>query len=87
MIDCGTPLFPTGGITEPFNSTKFGASITHHCQVSIRSVCERNGWYPDPASTRCNYYCEYFTFNSLRSTSIIMNYCNNIIIIISSCSS
>ena len=78
------PHFPTGGITAPFNSTEFGASIIHHCLVynsSIRSVCESNGWYPDPASTRCNYCCECFTFNSPRSTSIIMNY--YIIIVIS----
>ena len=69
VIDCGTPHFPTGGITEPFNSTRFGASVTHHCLVygsSIRSVCESNGeWYPDPNSTRCDYYRECFTFNSV----------------------
>ena len=33
VIDCGTPHFPARVISEPFNGTKFGASITHHCSL------------------------------------------------------
>ena len=55
-IDCNSPLAATGVIIEPFNYTKFGASITFHCEEStlITGVCGGNGeWEPDPASLKC----------------------------------
>ena len=60
LLDCSTP-FGTSEVTiEPYNNTKFGASVKFFCKNenssnSVTAVCGSDGqWDPDPASLNCN---------------------------------
>ena len=56
-IDCGVPIGGNGVVFEPFNSTKFDAVVTFHCEeslISMVAVCDSKGeWMPKPSSFKC----------------------------------
>ena len=60
IVDCGPPDTPQRGSLESFTGTTEGSEVFYRCDPGLvpagtmRAVCTRNGWSPNPADLICS---------------------------------
>ena len=58
-VDCGVPGDPQHGSLESYSGTTEGSEVFYSCNFllvpegTMRTVCTRNGWSPNPADLNC----------------------------------
>ena len=58
-VDCGAPVAPRNGSLESYGGTIDGSVVFYSCnhllvpEGTMRTVCTRNGWSPNPADLNC----------------------------------